>query len=61
MTDHEATLWRIKAERAQREAAQLREILAAEMSSRLRLAKQVEELTSEIRRMKQRIAGVTDL
>lgn len=61
MSDYEAVLWRIKAERAQREAAQLREILAAEMSARLRLSKQVEELTLEISRLKQRIAGVTDL
>ena len=61
MSDYNAALWRVKAERAQRDAAQLREILAAEMSERLRLEKKVDALTSEIERLKQRIAGVTDL
>lgn len=61
MSDYNAALWRVKAERAQRDAAQLREILAAEMSARLRLEKKVEALTSEIERLKQRIAGVADL
>ena len=61
MSDYNADLWRVKAERAQREAAQLRDILAAEMTARLRLGAKVVELTAEIERLKQRIAGVTDL